>query len=371
MRKKNEMNLSENFRKFLFASFALLLFFLPIYSQQTAESFYRQGMEQIKTFKYQAAIPLFTEAIKRKPDYLEAYFERGKARENNSFDLSGSLSDIEKVIELNPSDGEAYYERALIRSAQSVKRPANAPPLTEEDYSLLSKNMLADYDSAIGYGYKTKDIYFRRAQLKCHELDRCQDAIADYDQASALDPGDFFIYVDRSRAKELSGDFAAAVADLRQVINLYNLKKDEKKDDTLKEKFGDKGELVAVSMALINLSGKLIRTGENEAALEAINQAITLNPRMGYESRGQYRLNFGDLNEAIADCDRVIELDPNAGTAYIRRGIALTLQGKTAEGQKDMDRGAELSPHLRERIPEMLEGAREGRQQRKLPISEK
>lgn len=334
------------------------------FAQQTADGFYQKGIEQIKAHKYEDAIVSFTGAIKLNPAHLNAYLERGKARENNQRDLEGAFADVERVIELNPSHGEAYFLRAGIRYAQIVKRKEPSNEIVEATF----RKMLADFDLAINYGYKTKDAYARRAGLKCHDLEDCKTAIADYDAAIALAPNDFYLYINRSNAKRSAKDFFGAVADLREVVSRYYGNQsgttDEKQKKMLDEQRG------AVSMALLNLTWDLMMEGSHEQALGAMNQAIELYPNnaSAYDSRGRYKTIFGDLDEAVADFDKAIELRPNNGITFLGRAIALALQGKAVEAQKSFDKGFEILPHLKNQYSNRVELVRRQREQKKIKV---
>lgn len=347
-----------------FAFSLVVLFCFNAFAQQTADAFYKLGIEQIKTHKYDPAIVSFTEAIKLNPAHLEAYLERSKARENNQRDLEGAFADIEKVIELNPSYGEAYYRRALIRSAQMIKRKEPSNEIVEATF----RKMLADFDLAIGYGYKTKYAFTSRAALKCRDLDDCKGALADYDAAITLDPNDFYLYLNRSNTKRHLKDYVGAVMDLREIISRYYTNQspdlDEKQKKILDENRG------AVSMALLNLSSDLLMEESHEQALGAINQSLVLYPdnASAYDARGRYKTIFGDLDEAIADYDRAIELRQNNGIAFLGRAVALALQGKTAESQKNFDKGFEILPHLKNQYSKRVELTRRQREQKKIKV---
>ena len=61
---------------------------------------------------YQQAVDDLTKSIELKPNYAEAYGERGKAY-NNLGDYQQAIKDCTKAIELKPDYADAYYYRGF------------------------------------------------------------------------------------------------------------------------------------------------------------------------------------------------------------------------------------------------------------------
>ncbi len=123
-----------------------------------------------------------------------------------------------------------------------------------------------------------------------------------------------------------------------------------------------------VAMALVNL-GSLIGggKGENEIALQIYNQAVELDSKshIAYAARGRWKITFGDLNDALEDLNRAVELrgkNPLPAN-LIDRGVALLFQGKSDEAQQDFDKAVEIEPMLKGRINIQIEAAKKRRQQ--------
>uniref|UniRef100_A0ACD5GTM0 Tetratricopeptide repeat protein n=1 Tax=Desertifilum tharense IPPAS B-1220 TaxID=1781255 RepID=A0ACD5GTM0_9CYAN len=74
----------------------------------------------------------------------------------------------------------------------------------------------------------------------------------------------------------------------------------------------------------IRLAVEEYQEGNNQAALDALNQAIALNPTMAdiYILRGIVRSELNDPQGAIADYSEAIELDGDDAEVYIVRGLA-------------------------------------------------
>jgi Flp pilus assembly protein TadD len=63
-------------------------------------------------------------------------------------------------------------------------------------------------------------------------------------------------------------------------------------------------------------------------------------------------------DEAIADLNRAIELDPTEPVSYMNRGLSLTVRGRDAEAKKDFDKCLELNPALKEELEQKIAMAR-------------
>ena len=82
-------------------------------------------------------------------------------------------------------------------------------------------------------------------------------------------------------------------------------------------------------------------------AIVECNRALDLNPQMAaaYHVRGIAHRNSGDVENAIADFSRTIELVPGYVAAFINRGVTYYDQGDYDRAIKDYDRAIELAPN--------------------------
>jgi TonB family protein len=84
--------------------------------------------------------------------------------------------------------------------------------------------------------------------------------------------------------------------------------------------------------------------GDLDAAIKDYGKAIELNPdeATAFFSRGMAYFNKKNFNPAIADFGRVIELDPNESMAFYNRGNALENIGEFEKALNDFNKAVEL-----------------------------
>ena len=69
-----------------------------------------------------------------------------------------------------------------------------------------------------------------------------------------------------------------------------------------------------------------------------------LDDAKDYYNRGVAKLKLGDYEDAIADYDQAIALNPDDADAYYNRGIAKRGLGDHDSAIADFDQGIELKP---------------------------
>ncbi|HEY3916057.1 MAG TPA: aspartyl protease family protein [Verrucomicrobiae bacterium] len=81
-------------------------------------------------------------------------------------------------------------------------------------------------------------------------------------------------------------------------------------------------------------------------AMADYNRALELNPRNSEacSDRGDLKAVQGDLAGAIADCTRSLEIDPSYADAYSRRGAAREIRGDFPGALSDFDKVIDLRP---------------------------
>ncbi len=144
-------------------------------------------------------IHCYTEAIRIKPDYADAYTNRGVARKAKG-DLDGAIKDYTEAIRLEPDNAIAYNNRGVARKAKGDLDGA-----------------IKDYNEAIRIKPDYADAYNNRGNARKGDLD---GAIKDYTEAIRLEPDDAIAYNNRGIVRKDKGDLDGAIKDYTEAIRL-------------------------------------------------------------------------------------------------------------------------------------------------------
>ena len=132
-----------------------------------AAAFFARGAIKNSLGSHEEAISDANEAIRLKPNYVEAYFLRGVSNENLG-SHEEAISDLNEVIRLRPNDAEAYSIRGL--SKNNVRRREEA---------------ISDLNEAIRLNPNDAQAYYLRGTVKGN-LNKIEEAKIDYQTALKL-----------------------------------------------------------------------------------------------------------------------------------------------------------------------------------------
>jgi len=232
----------------LLAALLVLFAALPLFAQD-AEFYFERGVANFDKGDLDRAIGDWTEAIRLKPGYAEAYNNRGLAHyyyfeldrmmglaNRAKGELDRAIEDYSRAIALYPDYAEAWNNRGtayqnkgeLDRAIEDFTR---AIALSENDVDAWNRRgnayyakreldrAIEDYSKAIDLDPNIVGIWVNRglAYRAKGELDR---AIEDYSRAIALDPNDAATWYKRGLAYYRKGDFDRAIEDYSRVIAL-------------------------------------------------------------------------------------------------------------------------------------------------------
>jgi serine/threonine protein kinase len=270
-----------------------------------ATNLFNQARNETEAKQYDKAIADYTEAIRLKPDYAEAYSNRAFVYTFvGKFDQA--IADCNEAIRIKPDLAEAYKNRA---------NPHNQ--LKQYDDAIV------DCNEAIRLNPNYAEAFANRATSYV-DLKQYDKAIADCDEAIRLKPELFQAYDIRASAYDYQGQYDKAIADLNEVIRLQ---------PNLADAYIDRG------YAYLNL-------GQYDASVADSTEAIRLNPNLAlaYNNRAYARLNLKQYDAAIADCTEAIRLNPNLAFAYGNRGNAYINLKQYKAGIADCTEAIRLNP---------------------------
>jgi tetratricopeptide (TPR) repeat protein len=256
-------------------------------SPQAVVAWNNRGSIKDKANKHAEAIEDFTEAIKLKPDYTHAFYNRGTAKKNlaeelkDTLILKSAIDDFDYSIKLNHAFVEALHNRGL------AKENLSDYVRTDKQRTGLLQSALVDLDKTISLNSNYKNALLNRGVIK-GKLNRFDEAIEDFNQSIAFAPDSAQAYANRGLAKDFKGDYSGALTDY--------------------------------------------------------NKAIELKPdfETAYLNRGITYRKIKKFAESINDFNYAIKFDPKLPAAYYFRGLDLIVLNKKNEACKDFQMATKL-----------------------------
>jgi tetratricopeptide (TPR) repeat protein len=291
---------------------------------------YRRGAFKLQKGDNDGAIEDLTRAIELSPNTTDYYSDRGLAKLRKR-DNDGAIVDFTRAIELDVKNAIAYRNRAL---AKNIKGDADGA--------------LADYNHAIELDPKNAGAFNSRGMIK-KAKGNLDGAIADFNSAIELNEKLAIAYKNRGEAKQAKGDAAGAHEDLKRAGELDPRLRDEESSADHFDRGIAKGkekESAASVEDFFNRAGVKKAAGDLNGAIADYNRAIQLDPKDAaiYNNRGLAKQEKGDLDAAIVDFNRAIQLNPKDAVACSNRGNAKRDKGDMDGAIADYNRAIRLDP---------------------------
>jgi tetratricopeptide (TPR) repeat protein len=292
---------------------------------------------------YKKAIADYSEAIRLKPDFAEAYFNRGMVytkrrrtmnimnRDKDSVDMENAIADIKEktiadfteAIRLKPDYAGAYYYRGV--------------SYIDHDQAI------AEYNEAIRLNPDYAEAYYSRSEVYRAKGD-IDAALADYSTASRLKPPGSGamtdLYMNRGDEFFENGDDDKAIWHYSEAVRLFPLR----------------------ATAFYKMGLAYARKGDEDGAFTSFSGAIKATDHVkSYLERGDIYYKRHERDKAIADFTEAIERsrnDDDMAEAYFRRAgmyVALDESEKAIADFKAylrLDPNSEYSEYVKEDIEE-------------------
>lgn len=183
------------------------LTFQITYGQTEFKDSFDKGVEYIKTKDHKKAVKTFSDILKKaKDEKLKKFCYIYRAFAYNGLgDFKSAISDLDKAIELDPSDLASYIDRGKTKVYSNDLKGAKA------DFEfVLSKDSINEQGQAALY-YLAK-IAYQQGQF--------EQSIKYYDKLILLIPSDPELYFNRGAAKGMIMDIEDSIKDYDKVIEL-------------------------------------------------------------------------------------------------------------------------------------------------------
>jgi len=211
---------------------------------------------------------------------------------------------VEKMLQGDYQGAIAEFTQAIQIQSNFANAYSNRclAYLQLQDY----QNAVSDCTQAIKISPKNTEAYLNRG-LAYLMQGNYQAAIADNARIIAIQPQDFRAYYNRGIANAYLGNHQQAAKDYNLALS-HNHKIP---NNLLADIYNDRG------LAYLELA-------DLETAILDFNRAINLdeNNYRVYFNRGCAHVQTGNYSDAVRDFSQVVQLNPQDGDAYLNRGIA-------------------------------------------------
>ena len=325
----------------LFVAAIILATFFIARRDDGADAFFNRGVELFELGDHDGAIHELSEAIRRRPKFVEAYSKRAIIHDlllNNDL----TIADFSEAIRLHNENPAFFYGRGvcygrLLKIEDAIRDFNEAIRLRPNDaYTYVnrskifrnSKRMdlaLDDAETAVRLAPRNADARSNRGLVRM-DSGNLSGAIEDFDESIRLNPSDTLTHNYRGMAYDTLGDYEKAIADYDKSIEL---------DPTVAETFNNRGLTFT-------------KTGRRKTALDDYTEAIRLNPGLtyAYTNRGTLRTNMGDFKGAMEDYSIALGLDPTMSNIYNDRGLLYAKLGDDEAALCDFEEAIRLDPTL-------------------------
>lgn len=255
---------------------------IDAYNKRVVEApkkLWESGNENLKNNNFTQAISDYTSLIQMNPDFIDVYYNRGLAYENQKKYIL-ALNDFNKYIDSKSDDPFAFQQRGWVKYY-----------LEDNIGSLKDFNRLIELEPTSYYAY------YSRGSAKSNLKDE-YGAISDYTKSIEIKPDFSMAYNNRGWAKFKLKKYSDALIDLNKSIELdpYNWVAYDSRQET--------------KFALNDLKG----------CLDDCNQGLAFNPKLSnsYFFRGRVNYRLGKKTEACEDWSKAGELGEEKAYEAIR-----------------------------------------------------
>lgn len=281
----------------------------PASARAFASYYLKRGTEKYYQNEYAEALKDLEMAHELTPQDPAIISARGMAKSALK-DFDGAHTDFKRALQLNPDLVGFFYNRGLARRR------------TGDFYGSVN-----DFDLVIALEPGHVDAYNSRANSKS-ELREYVDAFKDYTLALRLNPRFANAYMNRGGVSLMMGNYSAALIDLNLAVELQGGRE---------------------PFSLMNRGLLYLDTKDYDRAMADFNRCTELKPGLAgpYAGRGAIAAIRFDLNEALQNLTRGIELEPEVSSYYLARAVVFEALNENVRAAADYQKAAGMDPGAR------------------------
>ena len=242
-----------------------------------------RGLALMQVKRFDEALESFTSALDLSPEYPTGWNNRGLAYHKLKRHAD-AVADFTKAIELQPDVPKYYVQRA--EALEQLDRREAALKDIEYATSLVQ---VAEINQSIKRSPSDAGLWVRRGQVLL-SADRLDEALADFERALRLNPDNAAALTGRAAVALRRGNSAQAVKDASQAIEVQH-------------------DFIAFSLR----GDAFFAQGDYDHAIEDYVAAQRADSQVAraYLLRSEQRKAAGQVDQASADFDRAVSLDPS------------------------------------------------------------
>lgn len=319
---------------------------------------------EVELEPHPATVPL-------EPTSMEGFFDRANNRIQRG-DLDGAIADYSKIIDDDPENSQAYYQRGQSLGAMGESQAAMEDLNQAIHWARVhSLGLMRDFSGELSTTLETlkqdlKELSYQSPFAKTQPLPGAAPDQPEQEQPSVDDLIDVSTdQIDTSEELEVvevsNPSSTPQVQPLADESSATDIARDTKPPEPEQSSTLTKEE-PSVPANLQRSSAQHqsspppteTTTPTLERAIAQHTRAIEQNPldADAFFNRGQSRALAGDLQGAIEDYSRTIRLDPNNRESYVKRARCLSALGDEAAAQADLNHVIRQTPKRSARPPQ-------------------
>jgi len=276
-----------------------------------------------------------------------AYFVLGQVASDRG-DLNSAVENLQKAVYLDPVNPEYHHSLGLALRLKGNMEPASAQ--FREAIRLNPNHALAHRSLGLVLR-ESGDLAAAAAELRLAVVQLPDDAEGHHLLGTVLlKSNDVNGAIEEfRRAIVFNPDLAQARASLAQALQRSGQKEEAQKELSELEKINLGVANEGRAMILVETAAGDIDKGEQSAAVQELQEAVTLSPGF-IEARYQLGLALRHSADGSAKAEsafrQVLQLNPNHALAHLQLGLLVAAKGDRAEAVAEFENAAKLAPGL-------------------------